>query len=739
MILPGVMHLHPRVPLPKAAAAAFALWCAAAVGVLIVPFSWGGPSLQVGDIASSDLVAQRSAQYVSQVLTEEARDNAAAAVEPVYLPRDEEVGRTQRAALTALLDQVALIRQRADLPTQSDKLGALDRLPETAGLATETKTALLALTSAQFESIRQRAPAALDAIMAQPIPPGQSAAAVDAFLSQPANLPSSAAEQAVLRVLLTKFVVPNVAIDETATRQKQQDARDNVPPQVVTFARGQVVVPEGSAITEADLEALRETGVVEDGLDLSKLLAGSLVALSFGVLVGGYLAAFGSVPAPAGRRLAIVGLTVAAVLAMVRFGVPPLLPDEHHQYLAFALPVASAGMIAAAFVGIEFGALIATLVGLTSAYLVVAEPAVPAATLRTSTDALQFAAAYTAGGLAGALGAYRVERLARFSIAAVLAILGVGGVLAIFWLLYDTSAPSWLGWIALAAVASGAGSALLTLAAYVFVAQALRVTTRLQLLELAQGNHPLLRRLREEAPGTFHHSMMVAALAERAAERIGADPLLARAGAFYHDIGKLANPGYFVENMLDGQPSPHERLSPEESARIIRSHVTEGLALARQYGLPAAVRDFIPQHHGDRLVTYFYRQAVRQRDDVDPAAFRYPGPRPRSKEAALVMLADSCEAVVRASARRDPAAIDELVDSVVAERLAEGQLDDCDITLRELQLVAESFKASLRAIHHRRIEYPEPVPEEVAAILGPAPRDEPPPEPAQPSRIDFTL
>ncbi|MDW8046389.1 MAG: hypothetical protein RMK15_03810, partial [Chloroflexota bacterium] len=291
----------------------------------------------------------------------------------------------------------------------------------------------------------ERAPAALDAIMAQPIPPGQSAAAVDAFLSQPANLPSSAAEQAVLRVLLTKFVVPNVAIDETATRQKQQDARDNVPPQVVTFARGQVVVPEGSAITEADLEALRETGVVEDGLDLSKLLAGSLVALSFGVLVGGYLAAFGSVPAPAGRRLAIVGLTVAAVLAMVRFGVPPLLPDEHHQYLAFALPVASAGMIAAAFVGIEFGALIATLVGLTSAYLVVAEPAVPAATLRTSTDALQFAAAYTAGGLAGALGAYRVERLARFSIAAVLAILGVGGVLAIFWLLYDTSAPSWRG------------------------------------------------------------------------------------------------------------------------------------------------------------------------------------------------------------------------------------------------------------------------------------------------------
>lgn len=739
MILPGIMHLHPRVPLPKAAAAAFALWCGVVIGVLAAPLEWGGPSLTVGDIAPSDLVAQRSVQYVSEVLTEEARENAAAAVEPVYLPRDEEVGRAQAGALAALLDQVALIRQRTDLPTQSEKLAALDRVQEAAGLSTETKTALLALSTPQFESLRQRAAAALDAIMAQPIPPGGSADAIESFLGQPQNLPASPAEQAVLRALLTKFVIPNVAIDEAATREKQQDARENVPPQVVTFARGQVVVPEGSAITAADLEALRQTGIIEDGFDVSKLIAASFVGASFGILAGGYLAAFGSVPAPGGRRLAVVAFSVAAVLAMVRFGAPPLLPDDSHRYLVYALPVGAAGMIATAFLGVEFGALISVLVGLTSAYLVVSEPAVPAANLRTSTEALQLAAAYAAGGLAGSLGVHRVERLARFSIAALVAGLGIGGVLGIFWLLYDSSSPSWLAWIGLAAGLGGTGSALLTLAVYVFLAQAFRVTTRLQLLELAQANHPLLRRLREEAPGTFHHSMMVAALAERAAERIGADPLLARAGAFFHDIGKLVHPGFFVENMLDGQPSPHERLSPQESAEIIRSHVTEGLILARQYGLPAVVRDFIPQHHGDRLVTYFYRQAVRQGGSADPAAFRYPGPKPQTKEAAVVMLADSCEAVVRAAPKRDPQSIDELVDSVVAERLAEGQLDECDITLRELQVVAESFKASLRAIHHRRIEYPEPVPEEVAAILGPARREEPEPEPAALPRIDFTL
>lgn len=733
MMAPGGMHGRSRVGV--AAAMGFGLWCAVVVGLLSVPVRWGGAAVQVGDTASSDLIAQRSVQYVSEVLTEDARASAAAAVEPVYLPRDAAVGSAQRSVLTGLLDRVALIRQRADLPSQNEKLSALEQVPEAVGLPTETKAALLAMGSAQFEGFRMRVLAALDAIMAEAIPPGRSSEAVQRYLSDPANLPSSPAEQSALRALLTKFVVPNVAVDEAATWEKQKDARDNVPPQVVTFVKGQVVVPEGGTITAADLEALRQTGVVEDGVDRSTLLAGVAVAASFGVLIGGYLIAYGSVPAPAGRRLLVVALAVAVVLTMVRFAAPSLLPDDDHRFLVYALPVAAAALVATTFVGLELGALVATLVGLTAAYLVVSEPAVPAGTLRTSTESLQLAAAFVAGGLAGSLALHRTERLARFGMAALLAALGIGGVLAIFWLLYDGSSPAWLPWIGLAAVGGGGSASLLALAAYVFFAQAFRITTRLQLLELAQGDHPLLRRLRDEAPGTYHHSVLVAALAERAAERIGADSLLARVGALYHDVGKLAHPGYFVENLLDGQPSPHDGLRPEESARVIRSHVTEGLELARQYRLPPAVRDFIPQHHGDRLVTYFFRQAVRQGDSPDSAAFRYPGPKPQSKEAAVVMLADSCEAVVRAA--RPEASIDGLVDSVVAERLAEGQLDECDITMRELQQVAESFKATLRAIHHRRIEYPEPVPEEVAAILGPARSGES--EVATPARVDFTL
>ncbi len=257
---------------------------------------------------------------------------------------------------------------------------------------------------------------------------------------------------------------------------------------------------------------------------------------------------------------------------------------------------------------------------------------------------------------------------------------------------------------------------MLAVGVFVVLAMVFGVTTRLQLMELAQSEHPLLRRLQEEAPGTYHHSMLVGALAERAAGRIGADALLVRVGAYYHDIGKLAMPGNYVENMLDGAASPHDALASVESARIIRAHVTNGLDLARKYRLPSVVRDFIPQHHGTRLVTFFYRQAVEQGETIEPKDYRYDGPRPQSREAAIVMLADSSEAVARARQDEGAGGLDQMVDSVFAERLAEGQLDECDITLRELQVVAASFKATLRAVYHPRVQYPSPTADEIATL-----------------------
>ncbi|MXZ87653.1 MAG: HDIG domain-containing protein, partial [Dehalococcoidia bacterium] len=279
-------------------------------------------------------------------------------------------------------------------------------------------------------------------------------------------------------------------------------------------------------------------------------------------------------------------------------------------------------------------------------------------------------------------------------------------VLLAFWMLTEQRETEGLGWLALAAAIAGGGSSVIGLGLHVLLSMALRVTTRMQLMELAQAGHPILQELQEKAPGTFHHSMLVGTLAEQAASRIGADSLLVRAGAYYHDIGKMERPEYFVENNIERGVSPHDSLAPEASARIIHGHVFDGMDLARRRRLPAIVGDFIPQHHGTRLVDFFYHKAL-ERGETDAEEFRYPGPRPQAKEQAIVMLADSCEALVRATQPETHEEIDELVNGVFAERLSEGQMDECDITMHELQVVAESFRSTLRAVYHPRIEYPD--------------------------------
>jgi putative nucleotidyltransferase with HDIG domain len=223
--------------------------------------------------------------------------------------------------------------------------------------------------------------------------------------------------------------------------------------------------------------------------------------------------------------------------------------------------------------------------------------------------------------------------------------------------------------------------------------------------------------MQDEAPGTFHHSVIVGNLAERAAYLIGADALLTRVGCYYHDIGKVVQPGYYIENQLGGS-NPHDTMEPSESAQIIAEHVRAGVELAKQHRLPPAVRSFIPQHHGTRLIPFFFRKASQQDENVDEALYRYPGPRPQRRETAIVMLADGTEAMARAGPDHSPERIDEIVEQVLAERLAEGELDECDLTLRDLRTIAESFKQTLRGVYHPRIAYPEATEPERRALIG---------------------
>jgi len=420
-----------------------------------------------------------------------------------------------------------------------------------------------------------------------------------------------------------------------------------------------------------------------------------------------YLRLFQPAVSASYRHLLPLAIVNALVVLSAKIYFPLVLPDTHKHLLAFALPVAIAPMIAASLFDLQFAILVAAIVALMAGFSTIYIPQLSGYVGPTALQLFQMLLTFLLAGLAGVYSLRGADRLGRYlGAAAGVALAGALGALSI-WLLDSARHTVDLLWAVLACTISGALASLLTVGVVALVGPLFGIATRLQLMELGQLNSPLLRRLQEEAPGTFHHSILVGNLAERAADLVGADSLLVRVGCYYHDIGKMSRPGFFVENQLNGE-SPHAPLAPQDSAQIISEHVRFGEELARRYRLPDAVSAFIAEHHGTRMVSYFYRTAAQTEPDVDTKPFTYPGPRPQSRETAIVMLADSVEAAARAAPDRSRDKLDNIVDAVMNERLTEGQLDESDLTLRDLRTIADSFRVTLRAMYHPRIEYPAP-------------------------------
>ena len=709
-----MLRRRPDPVVSRRGAALFGLLIALGAAALVVPFLPEGDEFREGDIAPRALTAANERQYVSAALTEQARMAAAEAVDSATAPLPT-VRADQLALLGELFDAAIEIRGQ-DGASFDEQLAALDAVPASLGLGAAIRSTLLSLDEANFEDLRLTAEQGVSVILVRPVLPDDVEGLIEDYLLVE-DVPSFTNGEGALRALLEAFVVANVEVDEEATALLREEARDAVAPVAVTYSAGQVLAAEGQQLDAALIEALLETGVIQEGFDFYDLGAGVLVAGGLGAALAVYLWRLQPFTRPAERRVLMTLIAVLATLLAVRLLLPALLPDDQARFYPYALPVAAAAVIVASVSAPRFGAVVAIGVGLFAGFIATTTPDLAGAEFTSTLDPLALVMAYTAGGLAGAAVIQQTDRLGRFAFAGLAVGAATGAVMLAFWFLTEQRSNESLGWLAAAAALAGAGAAVLGLGVHVLLSMALGVTTRMQLMELAQSGHPLLQRLQDQAPGTYHHSMMVGTLAEQAANRIGADALLVRAGAYYHDIGKLLQPEYFIENNIERGASAHDDLPPEESAALIQKHVTGGLELAKKSRLPAIVSDFIPQHHGTRLVTYFYRQASAD-GEVDPEAFRYPGPRPQEKEHAIVMLADSCEAVVRASQPDTNEEMDELVNGVFAERLSEGQLDECDITMRELQGVAASFRATLRAVYHPRIEYPAPVGVELGDAAG---------------------
>jgi putative nucleotidyltransferase with HDIG domain len=322
-----------------------------------------------------------------------------------------------------------------------------------------------------------------------------------------------------------------------------------------------------------------------------------------------------------------------------------------------------------------------------------------------------------AGLSAGAFAAYTVRDLrSRSQLFKSIGFIFLGYFIAIAALSFERGTPlPELGIELAAAAANALISPVLTLAAVFLVELVFDTMSDLKLADYDDIHHPLMKKLSLEAPGTYHHTMLVAQLSENAAVAIGANALLAKVGALYHDVGKIASPTDFIENQLAEHGNVHDTLSSIESASRVRAHVISGIALAREYGLPEKLIDFIPMHHGTMRISFFYQQALNSLSaggTIDDSLFRYPGPKPRSKEAAIVMLADASEAITRTLGSRIEEPTVELIEAELAilfrERISDGQLDDCDLTMHDLVVVRNVFARLLIGTFHSRINYPQP-------------------------------
>ncbi|MBC7251999.1 MAG: HDIG domain-containing protein [Anaerolineae bacterium] len=383
-----------------------------------------------------------------------------------------------------------------------------------------------------------------------------------------------------------------------------------------------------------------------------------------------------------------------------------------HVVLPYVFPLAGLSVLLGSMLHFQAGVTSALLLTLVAGYL--------------SQGSLEVMVYLLTGGLLAPLSMRRVGRLNNFLWMGVYVALAGAAAIAAFRL--PAGNYDWLGLATLfsASMANGAASSSLTLLGMFLLGSLFRVTTPLRLMELARPTHPLLNQLLMKAPGTYNHTLLISNLAEQAAEAIGADAQLARVGAYYHDIGKTLRPYFYVDNQFDGS-NVHERLDPQTSAQIVISHVTDGLELGKKYRLPGRVLAFIPEHHGTMLVRYLYNQACEQAggcENVDESLFRYPGPKPQSKETAIVMLADGCEALVRSEHPATPEEVDALVQRIIRQRIEEGQLDECDLTMRDLDQIRRAFVGVLQGVYHPRVRYPKaPEPQDgtTAGVSAPMP------------------
>ncbi len=501
------------------------------------------------------------------------------------------------------------------------------------------------------------------------------------------------------------LVRPNTTYNEAKTVEKREAAREAVSDVVIReeFRKGQVIVEKGHIVTDRQFRIVQEMLKEDTYINRTQIITG-ITLLILLLVVTFYVFGRKNVQhfRPSTKDIVFMATTLVLMLFLTWLGralfenlaeTPGWGPASAWY---FFIPVAAGGMLIRLVLNNEhaiiFTVVFSALVGLV-------------------TGSSLYMMAYTLVGTLVGIGAVQQvkHRMALMWSGLAVGAVNVATVLALVLLAGELFEIATLR-AAFFAFASGVLSGFFVLAVLPLFETVFGYTTDIKLLELANLNHPLLRELIIRAPGSYHHSMMVGSLSEAAAESVAANPLLCRVGSYYHDVGKAKNPGYFAENQKLGE-NPHDKLKPNMSALIIKAHVKDGLEMARQHRLPREIQDFIAQHHGTSLISYFFHKAKQMEDpdipEVDEKDYRYPGPKPQSRETAICMLADGIEAASRAIPNPSPARLKGLVQKMINRAFTDGQLDECDLTLKDLNSIAKAFTRILTGIYHHRPEYPE--------------------------------
>jgi len=673
--------------------------------------------IEVGRVADKDIVADREIDYIDERATRLRIEAEEQLVLPIFVV-DEKAGRVAlerfesfRELLLSLADQrlatdTLYLKVQRDFPEllAREDILALARYPLKAQAFSNAEAVLgrllsrgvAALPSSGLESfnpdyaeIRRRNDAKLEV---EELPLGRlptlrtiGSAIDDELAARRLQRPLTA----YVAVLTRSFIVENAFFDAEQSAKRLESVRKRVEPVVRSIARGERIVKKGFIVSEADYAKLSAVKTASSKADWGRIIGDAGFFISIAVLS---LLLLG--PALSGVVLKRGEVLLAAGGALFYFSTALIasrlveLPTPLH--LALFLPTALFAMLFAVLAGQRFAALY----GLILSLLVL---------LASGFDARPFSLAL----LSAAAGAFAARSaLARLDLVRAGAFLAVLEAVSAALL----SAPGALGLMdilgpALWSAVNGLMSGLLCLGFLPLLEQALNVPTRFRLMELSDLNAPILKRLLTVAPGTYSHSVTVAHLAESACREIGADPLIARVGAYYHDIGKIEQPEYFVENQAGY--NKHDEINPRLSATVIRSHVKLGTEKARMLGLPDEVVNIVAEHHGNGLIAWFYGQAAKEDAGTNPEDFAYPGKPPRSREAAVVMLADTVEAATRTLKRPTLVRLEQFIGELVMDKVKQGQLDRCELTFRDLDTIKNSFTRILAGHFHSRIEYPK--------------------------------